>query len=72
MQGMHGLSFLIFSFCGTQYQLQGKIEFKNKNVFLFLNSIMKPIGRKKCKNQKQKRVFGFSFLSDQLNRPKGG
>ena len=31
-----------------------------------LTSIMKPIGRKKCKNQKRKRVFGFSFLSDQF------
>ena len=30
---------------------------------------MKPIGWKKCKNQKPKRVFGFSFLSDQLDRP---
>ena len=31
------------------------------NVFLFLTLIMKPIGRKKCKNQKRKRVFVFRF-----------
>ena len=63
---LKSMSSLVFDFWFLFYQLEGKIEFKNKNVFLFLNLIMKPIGRKKYKNQKRKRVFGFSFLSDQF------